>query len=48
MGMLQDGKWVDRWYQTSENKGRFVRKDAQFRNWLTKDGTPGPSGDGAV
>jgi glutathionyl-hydroquinone reductase len=26
--------------------GRFVRKDTQFRNWLTSDGHPGPTGMG--
>ncbi len=46
MGMLQEGKWVDKWYDTSASKGRFVRKDSWFRNWITSDGAPGPSGDG--
>ncbi len=46
MGLLQDGKWVDHWYDTEANKGRFVRRDAQFRNWITGDGSPGPSGGG--
>ena len=46
MGLLQDGKWVDQWYDTAETKGRFLRKDAQFRNWVTPDGAPGPSGTG--
>ena len=26
--------------------GRFVRNEAQFRNWVTPDGAPGPSGEG--
>ncbi len=46
MGLLQDGKWVDQWYDTKSNKGRFVRKDAVFRNWVTADGAAGPSGKG--
>lgn len=46
MGLLQDGKWVDRWYDTKSSGGRFVRKDAAFRNWITADGSPGPSGKG--
>ncbi len=46
MGMLQEGKWIDQWYDTKESKGRFVRKDASFRNWVTRDGMPGPSGEG--
>lgn len=46
MGLLQRGKWVDQWYDTKASDGRFVRKDAVFRNWITKDGAPGPSGKG--
>ncbi|MBX2880735.1 MAG: glutathione S-transferase family protein [Granulosicoccus sp.] len=46
MGLLQDGKWVDQWYETKSSGGRFVRKDSSFRNWITKDGSPGPSGRG--
>ncbi len=45
MGLLQDGQWVDQWYDTSSTGGRFVRKLPQFRSWVTKDGTAGPSGD---
>jgi putative glutathione S-transferase len=45
MGMLQDGKWVDQWYDTGKSKGRFVRKDASFRNWITADGSAGPTGE---
>ena len=46
MGLLQHGKWVDQWYDTKKSDGRFVRKDAVFRNWVTSDGAPGPSGIG--
>lgn len=46
MGLLQDGKWVDQWYDTSSTGGRFVRKAPQFRNWITADGAAGPSGTG--
>ncbi len=46
MGLLVDGNWQDQWYDTSKSGGRFVRKDAAFRNWVTKDGAPGPSGEG--
>jgi len=45
MGLLQDGKWVDQWYDTSSTGGRFVRKLPQFRHWITSDGSAGPSGD---
>jgi glutathionyl-hydroquinone reductase len=44
MGMLIDGQWQDIWYPTKETKGRFVRSAAQFRNWITADGSAGPSG----
>lgn len=44
MGFLQNGQWVDKWYETKETGGRFVRKPPQFRNWITADGSAGPSG----
>lgn len=46
MGILVEGRWQDRWYDTAKSGGRFVRSDAQFRNWVTADGSPGPSGAG--
>ncbi len=46
MGLLVNGKWQDRWYDTASTGGRFVRKDAAFRNWVTPDGAAGPSGAG--
>ena len=46
MGLLQDGKWVDQWYDTKSSGGHFVRKNSQFRNWITADGSAGPSGEG--
>ena len=46
MGLLQDGQWVDRWYDTASSGGRFQRAPTRFRNWITPDGAPGPSGDG--
>jgi glutathionyl-hydroquinone reductase len=46
MGLLIEGKWHDQWYDTKSSKGEFVRKAAQFRNWVTPDGAPGPSGKG--
>ena len=38
MGLLVDGVWKDKWYDTDSSKGRFVRADAKFRNWVTADG----------
>lgn len=46
MGLLVDGQWFDRWYDTESTQGRFVRSETQFRNWITADGSPGPSGRG--
>lgn len=45
MGLLVDGTWHDTWYDTSGD-GRFKREDARRRNWITRDGEPGPSGVG--
>ncbi len=44
MGLLIDGQWHDRWYDTEKSGGKFVREDAQFRHWITADGSAGPSG----
>jgi glutathionyl-hydroquinone reductase len=44
MGLLVDGKWSDRWYDTSANGGKFQRESAQLRNWITADGSAGPTG----
>ncbi len=46
MGLLVDGVWHDQWYDTRSTGGRFVRQASQFRNWVTADGAPGPSGAG--
>lgn len=39
MGLLVDGKWHDRWYDTSSS-GRFERSQSQWRDWITVDGKP--------
>ncbi|WP_017166371.1 glutathione S-transferase family protein [Xanthomonas phaseoli] len=46
MGLLVDGQWQDRWYDTSKSEGRFERSQSQFRNWVTRDGGAGPHGQG--
>ncbi|MCF6320861.1 MAG: glutathione S-transferase family protein [Rhizobiaceae bacterium] len=46
MGHLQDGIWRDELYDTKSTKGKFVRKQSSFRNWVTADGSSGPSGSG--
>lgn len=44
MGLLVDGQWHDEWYHTESTGGRFERSKSQFRNWVTADGSAGPSG----
>ncbi|MEE2731777.1 MAG: glutathione S-transferase family protein [Pseudomonadota bacterium] len=44
MGLLVEGRWVDQWYDTDSTRGRFERSAAQFRNWVTRDGSRGVSG----
>src|SRR6185437_8685702 len=46
MGVLVDGVWHDRWYDTDKTGGRFVRSESRVRNWITADGAAGPSGAG--
>ena len=45
MGLLQQGKWVDKWYDTKNSDGEFRRQDSRFRRWLTADGAAGPDGE---
>jgi putative glutathione S-transferase len=45
MGLLQNGQWVDQWYDTKGSDGEFRRQDSRFRNWLTANGGVGPSGE---
>ena len=44
MGLLVDGVWHDTWYDTKSAGGKFERSQAKFRNWITADGSAGPSG----
>lgn len=46
MGLLVEGEWRDTWYDTGKSDGRFERSSARFRNWVTRDGSPGPDGEG--
>lgn len=43
MGLLVEGRWVERWYETSKG-GRFVREGSAFCNSVTRDGSAGPTG----
>lgn len=45
MGLLVEGQWQDRWYDTDKTGGRFERSESSFRSWVTADGSAGPSGD---
>ena len=48
MGMLIDGTWHDNDATAREvaNDGKFQRSESQFRNWVTADGSAGPTGKG--
>ena len=45
MGLIQNGQWVDQWYDTKSSGGEYRRQDSRFRSWLTSDGQAGPSGE---
>ncbi len=44
-GLLIDGEWHDQWYDTKSTGGAFKRSESHFRNWITADGSAGPTGD---
>lgn len=46
--MLVNGKWTTDWHpvQAKDGEGRFIRQQSSFRNWITADGAPGPTGTG--
>jgi putative glutathione S-transferase len=44
MGLLVNGAWQEDISRTKE--GRFIRPTSIFRNFVTRDGSPGPSGQG--
>ncbi len=44
MGLLIDGVWRDQGYDTEKHQGKFERESAKFRNWVTVDGSAGPTG----
>ncbi len=47
MGLLVEGVWKDDSHDPKRfQNGRFVRPTTRFRNWVTPDGSPGPSGEG--
>ncbi|WP_366657344.1 glutathione S-transferase family protein [Fodinicurvata sp. EGI_FJ10296] len=46
MGLLIEGEWHDKWYDTDKTGGHFKREESAFRSWVTADGFAGPTGDG--
>ncbi len=46
MGQLVNGVWDPAWYDTASTGGTFQRSETKFRNWITPDGAPGPTGTG--
>ena len=46
MGQLVNGVWKDEWYDTDSTGGEFRRDTSKFRNWVTADGSAGPTGEG--
>ncbi|CAM3410205.1 glutathione S-transferase family protein [Paracoccus nototheniae] len=44
MGQLVNGVWQDKWYDTDSTDGEFRRDTSKFRNWVTADGSAGPTG----
>ncbi|WP_151704396.1 glutathione S-transferase family protein [Nitrincola alkalilacustris] len=39
MGLLVDGNWYDKWYDTESTGGRFVRSESQYREWIDAPGS---------
>ena len=46
--MLVNGKWTADWHpvQAKDEQGRFIRQQSSFLNWITPDGSAGPTGKG--
>lgn len=46
MSLMQNGKLLSDWLAAETDNGEFIRQDSQFRNWVTVDGSAGPTGAG--
>lgn len=46
MGVLRDGEWLTQKEFDTSDDGAFERQESRFRNWVTADGSAGPTGDG--
>lgn len=46
--MLVNGQWQGDWQpvQAKDKDGRFLRQTSSVRNWVTRDGAAGPTGEG--
>jgi len=38
MGLLVNGQWQDKWYDTKKSDGEFIREGSQYRHWISTDG----------
>ena len=46
MSLMVPGPFQNDWYEAETKSGEFIRQDSQFRNWITPNGQPGPTGEG--
>jgi len=46
MSLMIKGELREDWLDSETEDGAFVRKESQFRHWVTPDGSPGPTGEG--
>ncbi|GAA4855830.1 glutathione S-transferase family protein [Luteimonas vadosa] len=46
MGVLVEGSWQERDASWTDREGRMRGPPPRFRNWITPDGEPGPTGEG--
>lgn len=45
MSLSINGVLKDDWFEKSSDQGEYVRKDSQFRHWITPDGSAGSTGE---
>jgi putative glutathione S-transferase len=46
MSLMVNGELRPDWLASETNDGQFMRKESQFRHWITPNGSAGPSGEG--
>lgn len=37
MGLLVNGQWVDKWYDTDNNDGKFIRQESMFKQQISAE-----------